>query len=336
VNAEPERRDGFVLRFLRWLAGKRYIGALAGLVVGFVDAYRAASPAERAGLRFWGFVGGVFGFWEIGAATAKIWLGRASSWPTLSTTVGHLETLRAEVGVIVVAVIVFAGFYAITYTRSVTIADAEPPREHADSWSAKFAWMVDLGSYTPPLVYLLYVLTTMPLVLLYSFGVVSLSQYQQGYLLYGALGLYGVLVPAVLYRLKKNWIKFPTLFATVDFLRTRFKRISIVVLAGLTILLVHLSLYPWPDLVRESNSYAGLTSERAREAAERKLAEFKTGVPFFFAAAIRAKDSSDHEIWLISFEHRDFLKTGPSGCVVSVSKRDGETNTTPSEKCAPS
>jgi len=96
------------------------------------------------------------------------------------------------------------------------------------------------------------------------------------------------------------------------------------VVTGLTILLVHLALYPWPDLVRESTSYAGLGRADAVAAAEKRV-----GAALAFRSADRGEFGGG-DAWLIAFEPtRGF----GSGCVVAVRRDEDGTTTAPAPSC---
>jgi hypothetical protein len=73
------------------------------------DRFRGFGARERWGYGVWLLVGLVFGIPES-------WAGIGNPpWPALSETVGHLESLWSPVAVIVVALIVFAAFNAVSY-----------------------------------------------------------------------------------------------------------------------------------------------------------------------------------------------------------------------------
>ena len=44
-------------------------------------------------------------------------------------------------------------------------------------------------------------------------------------------------------------VPFPTLFATIQALERRARVVAIVFAAGITVLLIHLALYPWPAVI---------------------------------------------------------------------------------------
>jgi hypothetical protein len=91
--------------------------------------------------------------------------------------------------------------------------------------------------------------------------------YQPAYVLYGSLGLCWLVVPSILAFVRGLDMPFPTLFRTVwnleEWLRSRKWRdnagpilalgVSYVIFAGLTILLLHLTLYPYPDITKILN-----------------------------------------------------------------------------------
>jgi hypothetical protein len=96
------------------------------------------------------------------------------------------------------------------------------------------------------------------------------------------------------------------------------------VVTGLTILLVHLALYPWPDLVRESTSYAGLGRADAVTAAKKRVAS---------TLAFRSADRGEFgggDAWLIAFEPAAGFG---SGCVVAVHRDRNGTTATPAPAC---
>jgi hypothetical protein len=78
-------------------------------------------------------------------------------------------------------------------------------------------------------------------------------------------------IPIFLAKRFKKAVNFPTLFSTIYSLRKRLPWIALLVIAGLSILVIHLALYPWPNLARDPARYAGLTRFQARGEAEQAL-----------------------------------------------------------------
>lgn len=75
-----------------------------------------------------------------------------------------------------------------------------------------------------------------------------MTKYQIGYIVYGILGA-GVAVTSILaYWFRRDGVPFPTLFRTVKYLQRRVHVLATVLVGGLTVLAVHLALYPWPDI----------------------------------------------------------------------------------------
>jgi hypothetical protein len=91
--------------------------------------------------------------------------------------------------------------------------------------------------------------------------------YHVGYVLYGLIGLLWIVVPSVLaFALAKD-IPFPTFYRTVnnleDWLASRKRGAgptlawltSYLILTGLVILLLHLTLYPFPNITKILNPH---------------------------------------------------------------------------------
>jgi hypothetical protein len=275
----------------------------------------SASPWEKRGYRFWGVVGLFIAVFEIGAATAKWWRGRSAGWPTISSTVGHLEDLNSTVGVAVVGLIAGAAFYAFAYGTAPTAPSEQAQgsaaagqagaRRTLASTAGEFrrGLRIGLTAYSPLWVSLAIILTSAPLAIsLYSInGGSAETQYRLGYAIYGGIALFGVVAPAILYRFWPQVVNSPTLFATITLLRDHLKTLSLIVVAGLSILVIHLALYPWPDLAREPSGYAGLNSSQARSMAEREINRLDRGDVLFYTSEMRGHMSDfhgEHDVWL--------------------------------------
>ena len=72
---------------------------------------------EKLGYLVWGPIALVIGVTEILAALSKT-LQNAIPWPTISSTVGHLESRHHWVSVLVVAAIAAAAFHAVAYPKN--------------------------------------------------------------------------------------------------------------------------------------------------------------------------------------------------------------------------
>lgn len=233
------------------------------------------------------------------------WLGSFDEWPTISTTIGHLQDLNALWGVPVVALLGVTAFYALAYgTRP-----AEPGKDELVLGRGRFELR-----YGWPLVYTLCILAT---VIAYALGA---DRFQRGYALYGSLAIFGIVVPLLLVRLRSKRVVFPTLFLTFKFLRDRFHWVAALVAAGLSILVIHLALYPWPNLARDPASYAGVNGASARKLAERALrAEPRRKATLEYSTRTRSI-SEGADAWFVYFTDRSTGTKRFEGCFVVVTK----------------
>jgi hypothetical protein len=74
-----------------------------------------------------------------------------------------------------------------------------------------------------------------------------MSKETLGYIVWGAL-LVLVLVPELLAFFGRSFIPFPGIARTATNLSARRPWVSMIILAGMAVLAVHLVFYPWPDL----------------------------------------------------------------------------------------
>jgi hypothetical protein len=207
------------------------------------------STTEKWGYGFWLFMGLVFGIPES-------WAGLANPpWPSLSDTITHLDALWPPTAVIVVAVIVIVAFYFVRVPVS-------PPGSlaHAGGGLGR-GTVAGVGrtyngrlSKTPadisPVPALAYVPLALAAIAAGSIiaAVTSGDFWVLGYVIYGLIAIFLVIIPNVLAYWFAREVPRPTLLATITSLERRWRPAAVVVLAGLVILLLHLALPPWPDL----------------------------------------------------------------------------------------
>jgi hypothetical protein len=96
-----------------------------------------------------------------------------------------------------------------------------------------------------------------------------------------------------------------------------------VLVASLTILVIHLALYPWPDITKEPTQYAGLDARHAKAKAVRAVARNSS---LKYSTQARGVDSG-HDAWLVFFTSSSGGTYG--GCVVAVTDK----TTTPAAGC---
>jgi hypothetical protein len=274
--------------------------------------FEGAGAEELHGYAFWGPVALAILITEL-LGTGKI--GAFDHWPTISTTVGHLQDLNSLWGVAVVGLIGLAAFYAMSY-------ETRPSREGRDEFyvmrrgrfQLRYGW---------------------PVVLLATVGIgliargLSADRFALGYAIYGSFAVFGIAIPLLLARFKSSYVVFPTLFYTFKMLRDRFRWVAAGVAAGLAVLVIHLALYPWPNLAREPATFAGLTATDARKAAERALGQLP-GVKdnLIFSTSVRSIDRGQNA-WNVYFSEPGAAERIYDGCFVIVRK----VSAVPEEAC---
>ncbi|HEY8727412.1 MAG TPA: hypothetical protein VIL91_12045 [Gaiellaceae bacterium] len=229
-------------------------------------------------------------------------------WPTISSTVGHLEKRWDWVGVIVVGVITATAFQALAYkagARTVTGRAQRPGAPPAQR--SGYSWLFVL---IPGLV---------AIGLAIAFGA---SKIQLGYIIYGVLAVFGIVIPSVLAFVLNKEVRFPTLFFTLDRLRRRFHAAALILVTGLAILVVHLAFYPWPDITHESASFAGLTAQKARDKAEREVRRVRGSLPQLEYSTQSRAVSDGHDVWLVYFRT---ASGGSSACAATLTRDSVDT-----------
>jgi hypothetical protein len=69
-----------------------------------------------------------------------------------------------------------------------------------------------------------------------------------GYVIYGLIALFGILLPSALAYGRTPDAPFAGLFPTIADLQLRLHFVGLILLTGLVVLLIHLAFYPWPDV----------------------------------------------------------------------------------------
>jgi hypothetical protein len=223
----------------------------------------------RSGYLFWGPMAAVIFVMEIlgiGRVQERLkeWLDVEIPWPTISTTVGHLAERWSLVYVAVVGVIAAIGFYALAYPeerkteRGRTKRSGPEPR--ALPYYNALTGFVIAGAAALA-------------VAIWFDG--SDQRFLRGYVVWGLLAVYGVIIPSLSPLVFRREATFPTLFATFRSLRGVHPLVAAAlgaaVSGGLAILVFHLALYPWPNITNDPNRYAGLKAAEARAKAVRTI-----------------------------------------------------------------
>ena len=269
--------------------------------------YGAVEQPERRGYWFWGPTVGVVLLVELLAALSAS-VKNAIPWHTISSTTGHLEKRWDWVAVIVVGLITVVAFHAIAYrgqqrTRGRAFRRAGPDPDDKPAGT-------DIRWYNAILV------AALGGVAIGLAIVFDASKFQLGYAIYGVLGFFGIVLPSILAFAANRLVGFPSLFFTLAKLRHRLHAVAVILVAGLTILAVHLAFYPWPDITHESASFAGLNPDKARAKAERKLTTVRTGKPPLRYSTQDKNVVDGSDAWSVYFQPA----TGTGSCVVTVTK----------------
>jgi hypothetical protein len=226
-------------------------------------------PKRRWGYFVWIVAAVVIGVPEITAAIDD----DALPFPTISEAVAHLERHHTWVGLIVIAVIVFV-VYSTTRV---------PPRETAGGERTAGGRLTvqapppaettkeEFEEDHAPAIFTVAAVASAIGVAVATWAATQWwddpHHYRPAYVLYGSLALLWIVIPSVVAFLWRKDPPFPTAFQTLlnleDWLRAQTWSwrlgprlawlVGYVVLAGLVILLLHLTLYPWPDIAHVLN-----------------------------------------------------------------------------------
>jgi len=287
--------------------------------VAATDAQQAVERREvlRRGYVFWGITAAaVLGTEALGAASG--WLEKKLHlhipWPTISWTVGHLEDRWSIVAALVVGLIATIAFYALSQKEEHTSQGRKirPGREQRTvrfyNWRLSIVPAVVAGLIT---------------YLVQRGGAPEDANHRKfilGCVIYATFAFYGVILPSILIRVGLE-VQFPTLIYTVRRLRAHRPWIAAILAACLSILVVHLALYPWPDITREPAQYAGLSANGAESRAIAAVRTLRTGKPnLVYSTQLRGVDNGS-EAWVVFFKPPAASGIPYGGCVVVVTDK---------------
>lgn len=218
----------------------------------FHDRFADATPSERAGYLVWGAMGIVIGVPEIWAAIS----GDDFYWPTISTTVGHLQDRWPVLTLVPVALIVGYGYSALRIRPATTAMQADltaitrTPQGRLTRYDVT---LQQLAAGAPPPIdrprfsaFPYFTLATVVVIAGALLASRSDNRFLVGYILYSLIAVFWVIVPNVVAYAFRRDIPFTTLVATINCLARRLAVVAAVVAALLVVLLIHLAFYPWP------------------------------------------------------------------------------------------
>jgi hypothetical protein len=173
--------------------------------------------------------------------------GSSVQWPTISGTVGYLEYWHTWVSIVVIGVLVWAAFHAAQYEASRRTATAASDAYRTPG--GRVSRVPPQAHTVPAAAYFVAALAVVVGLSLWSYLDRPHDKYRLGEVMYGSIALFWMIVPALLALVGGRDVPFPTLFATIQALERRVRILAIVFGAGITILLIHLALYPWPAVI---------------------------------------------------------------------------------------
>jgi hypothetical protein len=219
----------------------------------FSKRFSDASKAERAGYLVWVSMGIVIGVPEVWAAVS----GDDFVWPTISTTVGHLQDRWPVITLLPVALIVGYGYSALRVRPATTALQADmsaisrTPQGRLTQNDAPLEELVtgtppDLGTSrlfsTPYFVVATLIIIVVPLAVSPAH-----NRFAVGYVLYSLIAIFWVIIPNVAAYWFKRDAPYTTLVVTINCLSRRLTFAACAAAALLVILLIHLAFYPWPS-----------------------------------------------------------------------------------------
>ncbi len=203
---------------------------------------------EVWGYAVWGAMGVVIAVPELWAALG----GKSVEWPTISGTVGYLEYWHVWVALIVVGILVWAAFNAVQYEASKRVAAPAAPAVPGQAYRTPGGRVSRRAPSNAPfnaIVYFAAAIAVIAGLSLWAYLDRPHDKYRLGEVMYGLIGLFWIVLPAAYAYFGGKDVPFPTLFATIQALEQRLRAVAIVFAAGITVLLIHLALYPWPAVI---------------------------------------------------------------------------------------
>jgi hypothetical protein len=220
----------------------------------FAARFSDVTRSEASGYVVWGAMGIVIGVPEIWAAAA----GSDFVWPTISTTVGHLQDRWPVVALLPVAAIVMSGYSVFRVGAASTALQADmqalarTPQGRLTKEDVSFEQLAAGGA--PAVagrrqwdVVPYFAFATVAVVVGALAAVPSENRFLVGYVLYSLIAVFWVVIPNLAAYWFKRDVPYTTLFFTVRCLGRRLQLVAALVAALLVILLLHLALYPWPS-----------------------------------------------------------------------------------------
>lgn len=228
---------------------------------------------RRLGYLIWGVAAAVIAIPELIAAVGG-GLGFLH-FKTISETTGHLERYHPWVELVVVAAIVFFVFSYVRVSPHAEESQEKLGRSPGGRLSAETHAPSDrrerFDGEEPTWIFLVAAAVVLAGVAFATWAAVEWwddkRHFHPSFVLYGLLFLFWLVVPSLVVFFGGREVPFPTLFRTVRNLEEWLAKARLpwnlgpllawvatyVILTGLVILLIHLTLYPYPDITHILN-----------------------------------------------------------------------------------
>jgi hypothetical protein len=221
----------------------------------FETRFTDVSKSEATGYAVWTAMGVVVGVPEIWAAIE----GDDFYWPTISTTIGHLQERWPVVALLPVAAIVMGG-YSVYRIRGIgdTVVQADlqalgrtpegrlVKQDVANEQLVGGGVPATGGEMRDRTVVSYFAFATTLVVAASLVSSRSDNRFFVGYVLYSLIAIFWIVIPNVAAYYFKRDFPYTNLFFTLSFLARRLQLVAALVAALLVILLLHLAFYPWP------------------------------------------------------------------------------------------
>jgi hypothetical protein len=184
-------------------------------------------------------------------AIPEIWAAAGTNvpWPTISGTTGHLEYRWSVTSIFAVGLIVVGAFQVFAAQAAGVGSPRRSPAGRGRTAAGRLTRRDHAAPELPPLVYFPLALLAVAAGSLIAAELDS-DKWQLAYVLYGLIAVFWIVVPSLAAYFFARDVPFPTLFRTVALLESHVHVVAVVLAAALIVLLLHLALYPWPDIAK--------------------------------------------------------------------------------------
>jgi hypothetical protein len=223
----------------------------SGLRMRARDRWGRFSKPELRGFFVWGAVALI-------VAIPEVWGSIGNPWfYSISRTTGHLEDLWSGGRGIVVALIAVAAVHAVIYRPDMD--DIPPERKQSQLLPGRSVKRTRYGRLTiseapgddfSDKAALSYLAASVVIVTVAGWLAAATldDPYWRCYAIYGLITVFFVIIPNAVTFFGGREILCTTLFATVRSLEKTRAAVTMIIMAGLAVLIFHLALYPWPDI----------------------------------------------------------------------------------------